>query len=609
MVKELLYPKNTCTRTVISLDGMWKFQFDPEQNGLKEDWAKNGLPNAISMPVPASFNDFFTDKDSREYVGDFWYETEFFVPSEFKNENVMIRFGCATHKATIFVNGVEVTSHIGGFLPFNAQVNEVVRFDQPNRLVVLVNNELNATTLPVGKTEILKNGKKIAKPFFDFYNYAGLQRSVSLVITPQERIIDFTVNHILEGENARVQYDVVTTGNHEVMIEVYDENNSLVTTQTGKNNSIFIENAKLWRPLNAYLYTFRILIKNGNEIIDEYVEEIGIRTVHVDGSKLYINNEEVYLTGFGKHMDFDVIGRGHDPVVMKRDFELMKWMGANSFRTSHYPYDEQFYYMADREGFIIIDEVAAIGFLESTKNFLDAAGAGGKIPGFFNRDIVHTETKANHKNDVYEMIQRDKNHASVCIWSLLNEPDTTSERALPYFEEIFDYAHELDVQKRPRTFAKIAMSVPGKCKCYHLCDIIALNRYYGWYAINGYRLEDAEELFHKEMKLWEEVGKPVIFTEYGADTVGGMRKLPSVMWSEEYYEEFLNIYHRVFDSYDFVIGEQIWNFADFQTVEGTNRVNGNKKGVFTRSRQPKQVAYMLKDRWENMQMNAVKEEN
>ncbi|MFC3039188.1 beta-glucuronidase [Virgibacillus xinjiangensis] len=595
MANELLYPKHTLTRSVVSLDGMWKFKWDPASIGEKENW-QSGLQHTEWVPVPSSFNDLFTDKDSREYAGDFWYEREFFVSSDWKDKDLDVRFGCATHKAVVYVNGKQMTSHVGGFLPFNASINDVVEYDAYNRIVVKINNELDATTLPVGKSITLKNGKKMVKPFFDFFNYAGLQRSVSLVITPKESIIDFTVKHELKGEDALVHYDVETTGEHPVEIEVYDESSHLVAVQTGKQNTIEIKQANLWRPLDAYLYCFRVLIKDKETIIDEYEEEIGIRTVEVKGDKFYINEEEVYLTGYGKHMDFDVIGRGMDPVVMKRDFELIKWSGANSFRTAHYPYDELFYQMADREGIVIIDEVAAVGFLESTKNFLDAAG--GKVTGFFNYDIVHQETKKNHKNDMYELIQRDKNHASVCIWSLLNEPDTLSERATGYFEEIFDYAWELDVQKRPRTFASIGTSIPGKCNCYQVCDIVSLNRYYGWYFLNGFELSDAEAFFHQEMELWQDVGKPVIFTEYGTDTVNGLDKLPSVMWSETYQKEYYDLYHRMFDYYDCVVGEQVWNFADFQTVEGKNRMNGNKKGIFTRSRQPKPIAYLLKERWE-----------
>ena len=116
---------------------------------------------------------------------------------------------------------------------------------------------------------------------------------------------------------------------------------------------------------------------------------------------------------------------------------------------------------------------------------------------------------------------------------------------------------------------------------------------------------NAMEMFKKEMDGWKalNLNKPFIFTEYGADTLGSEHKLPSVMWSQEYQEEYLAENHAIMDSYDFVKGEQIWNFADFQTTEGIMRVNGNKKGVFTRQRQPKEVAYILKKRWTELPLD------
>ena len=103
------------------------------------------------------------------------------------------------------------------------------------------------------------------------------------------------------------------------------------------------------------------------------------------------------------------------------------------------------------------------------------------------------------------------------------------------------------------------------------------------------------------------LNKPFVFTEYGADTMPSEHKLPSVMWSQEYQCEVLEMLHRVFDSYSFVKGEQIWNFADFQTTEGLMRVNGNKKGVFTRQRQPKDAAFLLKKRWESLPLDYKRE--
>ena len=600
----MLYPKTTLTRRRISMDGMWKFYLDERSVGENEGWI-DGIPGEEMIPVPASFQDFYTEKDIREYTGDFWYETDFFVPGEWEGREILLRFGAATHRASVYVNGILITEHEGGFLPFSAKVTTVVRYDSYNKVVVKVNNELNCTNLPCGETITLPNGKKMSKPYFDFFNYAGLQRSVYLLALPGESIVDFDLDYAIHGKNAEVSYQIRTNGEHAVQLALFDAKGHCVAQKDGKEGVLYVENARLWQVRNAYLYRLRIRIMDGEELIDEYEQEIGIRTVKVEGTDILINGEPVYLKGFGKHEDSDIVGRGFNIGIMKRDFELMKWIGANSFRTSHYPYSEEIYQMADREGFLVIDEVPAVGMFQSLMNFMEAST--GKQTAFFKKETTPVLLKA-HLRAIEEMIARDKNHPSVVAWSLLNEPETTNEAAVPYFKEVFDLANKLDMQKRPRTFALIMNSLPDTCKCYQFSDIIALNRYYGWYMKGGYEISVAEELFRKEMNAWKEkkLNKPFIFTEYGADTLASEHKLPSVMWSQEYQDEYLKMTHEVFDSYDFIKGEQIWNFADFQTTEGIMRVNGNKKGVFTRQRQPKDIAYKLKERWENLPLDYKK---
>ena len=600
----MLYPKTTLTRRRISMDGMWKFHLDERSVGENEGWI-DGIPGEEMIPVPASFQDFYTEKDIREYTGDFWYETDFFVPGEWEGREILLRFGATTHRASVYVNGILITEHEGGFLPFSAKVTTVVRYDSYNKVVVKVNNELNCTNLPCGETITLPNGKKMSKPYFDFFNYAGLQRSVYLLALPGESIVDFDLDYAIHGKNAEVSYQIRTNGEHAVQLALFDAKGHCVAQKDGKEGVLYVENARLWQVRNAYLYRLRIRIMDGEELIDEYEQEIGIRTVKVEGTDILINGEPVYLKGFGKHEDSDIVGRGFSIGIMKRDFELMKWIGANSFRTSHYPYSEEIYQMADREGFLIIDEVPAVGMFQSLMNFMEAST--GKQTAFFEKETTPVLLKA-HLRAIEEMIARDKNHPSVVAWSLLNEPETTNEAAVPYFKEVFDLANKLDMQKRPRTFALIMNSLPDTCKCYQFSDIIALNRYYGWYMKGGYEICVAEELFRKEMDAWKEkkLNKPFIFTEYGADTLASEHKLPSVMWSQEYQDEYLKMTHEVFDSYDFIKGEQIWNFADFQTTEGIMRVNGNKKGVFTRQRQPKDIAYKLKERWENLPLDYKK---
>jgi beta-glucuronidase len=130
-----------------------------------------------------------------------------------------------------------------------------------------------------------------------------------------------------------------------------------------------------------------------------------------------------------------------------------------------------------------------------------------------------------------------------------------------------------------------------------LFDVVMLNRYYGWYVNTG-DLPAAERALEAELNAWAaKLGKPIIMTEYGADTLPGLHSVIPAPWTEEYQAELLAIPHRVFDRVDAVVGEQVWNFADFATTSGIMRVGGNRKGVFTRDRQPKSAAHSLRRRW------------
>ncbi|MBP3867527.1 MAG: beta-glucuronidase, partial [Solobacterium sp.] len=486
--------------------------------------------------------------------------------------------------------------HEGGFLPVVADVTSLVKGGAMNHVAVLVNNELSETSLPCGAVKVMSDGRKLAKPYFDFFNYAGIQRSVWLVIEPVSSIVDFDTDYTINGKDAEVRYAVTHNGTGTVKVELKDADGTVVAAAEGASGIMSVKDAHLWNVRNAYLYTLHITLWNGETLLDEYDARIGIRTIEVKGTRILVNGKEVYLKGFGKHEDFEVIGRGLSLPLIKRDFECMKWTEANCFRTSHYPYAEEWYQFADEEGFLIIDEIAAVGMMRSTHNFV-AAGSG-KYTSFFEAPTV-PQLLENHKHQVEEMITRDKNHPSVFAFSLFNEPETISKEAGEYFSSVFETARKLDPQHRPMTGAFEKNSKPELCQVYPLCDFICLNRYYGWYISGGPEIDEAEELFRDEMNRWaaKELNVPFVFTEFGTDTLGSEHKLPSVMWSQEYQNEYYDMNFRVFDSYDFIQGELTWNFADFQTSEGIFRVNGNKKGVFTRTRQPKESAFILKKRW------------
>ncbi|MBT1181915.1 beta-glucuronidase [Bifidobacterium sp. CP2] len=606
----LLYPRVTATRRIQDMDGMWGFRFDPAGEGERNGWPKDGLPDPRPMPVPASFNDIVTDKASREYAGDFWYETDVLVPGEWRDKDLYLRFDAATHRADVFVNGTHVGSHEGGFTPFAVRIDDVVRWNGRNHVAVRVNNELSHTSLPAGTTGTLPDGTPINGPYFDFFNYAGLQRPVRLIAVPKEAVTGYATTYDIHDDgSADVRYDVETNGTHAVEARLYDADGVMVAQASGGQGVLHMTDAHLWNVRAAYLYRIEFTIvddatSDEARIIDRYDDEIGIRTVQVEGRRILVNGKPVHLKGFRRHEDSIVNGRGENLAVIARDYALMEWTGANSFRTSHYPYSEEDLRMADREGFLVIDECAAVGFMASLMNFIDAANDSNphRGRGFFDDPDVQERTLAVHKAALRELFERDRNHPSVIMWSLMNEPDSAAESAVPYFEEIFATARTLDPQHRPLTYTNLMMAAAGKDRCHRFADVICLNRYYGWYVQGEYQLAGAEKAFIDEMDRWMELepDKPFVFTEYGADTEAGVHKLPSVQWSEEYQCEYLEMQHRVFDRYDAVVGEQVWNLCDFQTGEGIMRVDGNRKGVFTRDRQPKAAAFLLKRRWETM---------
>jgi beta-glucuronidase len=184
----------------------------------------------------------------------------------------------------------------------------------------------------------------------------------------------------------------------------------------------------------------------------------------------------------------------------------------------------------------------------------------------------------------------------VVLWSITNEPESVTPESRVYFEPLAAEARRLD-PTRPIGFANVMGSTPDVDVLTDLFDVVMLNRYYGWYA-NAGDLATAEASLEAELSAWVAAyDKPIIFTEYGGDTLPGLHDVVPNPWSEEYQVDLLTMFHRVFDRFDAVVGEHVWNFADFATAPGVMRVDGNKKGVFTRERRPNAPAQQLRQRW------------
>lgn len=590
----MLYPKLNEARALIDLSGIWNFKLD-DGSGFGDHWERAQLTDPMTIAVPGSYNDQKEGIDFRDHYGWVFYQRTIEVPQMLLEQRVLLRFGAVTHFAKVYLNGEVVCEHKGGFLPFEAEIKQFLRPGK-NLLTVAVDNTVNMSTLPVGSESggnMVGGGllpeipgvkaRKQNAPNFDFFNYAGITRPVKIYTTPESYIADVSLVPSVEGSAARVAYEVAVVGAGEVTLTVRNENGEVVATASGAKGEFMIDNVHLWQPMKAYLYSAEVAFET-----DRYEQSFGVRSIEVRGTQFLINGAPFYFKGFGKHEDSYFHGRGLDEVLNVKDLALLCWLGANSFRTSHYPYSEEMMDLCDREGIVVIDETPAVGV---------HANFGAMATGTPRDTFKVLNVREHHEEVIRDMIARDKNHPCVVMWSLANESDTTTfpDSSVEYYGALYDLAKACDPAKRPTTIVGVQNEY-RKDKTLPMMDVICLNRYYGWYIYGG-DLEAAKQALQMEMDYWQSIGKPVMLTEYGADTVSGLHLATPTMFCEEYQVDFYKMVHDVVDGCPFFVGEQLWNFADFATIQGTMRVDGNKKGIFTRDRRPKMAAHYLRERW------------
>ncbi|XP_058802682.1 beta-glucuronidase-like [Phymastichus coffea] len=591
----LLYPRESESREVKSLDGFWDFALPPSDDahkGHREKWFASRLSKVaevMKMPVPSSYNDITTSRVLRDHVGPVWYERSFFVPASWRSKRVFVRFGSVNYLAEVWLNGKFIVRHEIGHLPFEAEITSTALYGEENRVTVAVDNTLVQTSVPQGSVvnASTDNGTvKLQTYTFDFFNYAGIHRPVLLHTKPDVFVEDITVSTGLDSAVGVLKYSVVIAGHsHEnpfCQVNLLDKDSEHVVAGplVGTEGTIKLASPRLWWPRfmsteTGYMYNLEVKVVGPNVTEpDIYRLPVGIRSLKWTNASFLINDKPIYFRGFGRHEDSAIRGRGLDLVTTARDYELLKWVGANSYRTSHYPYSDEVLDHADKMGFMIIDECPSA-----------------------NTDNFSTTLLKKHKQALSELIRRDKNRPSVVMWSIANEPRTQLPNAGGYFKKIAHHTKTLD-PTRPITTSLNREVAEDKAGAY--VDVISFNRYNGWYQNTG-RLDMITNRVVKEAQSWHaKYEKPVLMSEYGADTMPGLHELPEYVWSEEYQMETMSRHFEAFDklrAQGFFVGEFIWNFADFKTSQKYHRVDGNKKGIFTRDRQPKMAAHHVRKRY------------
>jgi beta-glucuronidase len=573
----MLYPQTNTFRQVTDLSGFWHFCFDDGKPGRE-----NGFDDGRFIAVPASWNDIF--EDGRDNLGPAWYQTHFHLPWGYAGKRIQLRFGSVNYLADVWLNGRYLGQHEGGHLPFTFDVTDSVTGGE-NLLVVRVDGRLAFDQVPPGNVtgdpQDFFGGHHHNFPptQFDFFPFCGIQRPVLLTAVPHHSIEDITVTTDIAGSDGVVTVAVAASGSGDVSVDLVGFGEAVGETVKVSDETavvtLTVPHAKLWSPDAPNLYDLTVTLKDDDQLVDSYTLPVGIRTIAVQGSQLLLNGEPIYLTGFGRHEDFPIHGRGLNNAVIIKDYALMKWIGANSFRTTHYPYSDEMMMLADKLGFLIIDEIPAVGL-------------------YFREDGLAKRLE-QCRQQIRELIARDKNHASVIMWSIANEPHSDRPEAVPFFQNLTELTRTLDAS-RPVTLVSF-LGVPEAS--FAFLDVVCFNRYLGWYENSG-RLEEASEQLAGELDaLHEKFGKPIILTEFGTDTIPGSHAQPPEMFSEEYQAAFLTHYIDVLRSKPFVVGEHVWNLCDFKTSQAVTRMGGfNYKGVFTRDRRPKLAAHRLREIWQ-----------
>ncbi len=595
----MLYPQSNACRQVADLSGFWDFRFDAAQEGVERGWQAGFDPVEI-IAVPASWNDQFAE--ARDYLGVAWYQTTFDLPWGWDGQRILLRFNAVSYLAEVWLNGERLGEHEGGHLPFVFDLTGRVR-DTDNRLVVRVDGQLAPDRVPPGGLAGLAGATFGHTDFpdanFDFFPFCGIERPVLIYTEPREAIADLTVTTLIEGTTGYVRIALAHTPGEALRARVTLTGHGTATTAEislpGKSAemTLTVPQAALWSPETPQLYDLHVELRRGDTVLDRYELPVGIRTIRVDGERLLLNGQPVKLYGFGRHEDFPVVGKGLLPALIVKDYALLRWVGANSFRTTHYPYSEQMLDLADRLGFLVIDETPAVGLF-----FLDAG--------------LDRRNRLCHQM-IREMIDRDKNHPSVILWSLANEPHTSRPEArqaydrdltvldhpsrpaaVTAFQAMAELARQLD-PTRPITLVTHEGALE---ESFEFVDVVCLNRYCGWYTQSG-QIEAGVERLEAEIELiHQRYPKPFILSEFGADTLPGHHAYPPEMFSEEYQVEILTRTMDLLDAKPFVVGQHVWNLCDFKTSQAVQRVGAtNYKGVFTRDRRPKAAAHRLRARW------------
>ena len=566
-------------REMKTINDNWEFR-----KSIDESWESVNLPHTFNIDAYQQRN---------YYQGKGFYRRTLVLPEIVAERRYYMKIDAASKAANIRVNGKEVGSHVGGYTACIVDITEYIR--KENLIEITVDN-----------------GRKDITPISaDFTFWGGIYRDVWLISTPKQHFnmsnmgsdgIFISTPVVNEKRGVLKVKCEVTNDSHESSIlevrsAIYSPQGKLLQTIKQKqklksgetyifeNTSGAIESPDLWSPETPSLYLIKTTLvdpKSG-KLLDEKNHKVGFRWFTFDGSKgFFLNGKSYKLRGLNRHQDQAPAGVALDDEAHRRDIFLMKELGCNFIRISHFPQDDAILEMCDELGLLAWEEIPIINIVPNTPGYDD-----------------------NCEYNLREMIRQHYNHSSVITWGYMNEilltaPSIGKPEWLACKERTVNLAQRLEAVLKEEDPGRASVMAFNMTNLYNeiglnLVDVVGWNLYHGWYVD---KLKDFNAWCEDQHRRYPD--QPMIISEWGA---GSDKRLHSTQgrafdFSIEYQQTYIEHYLPFIENTEWISGCAYWNFIDFNVAarqESMPRVNN--KGLAYNNRIWKDVAYYFKAMW------------
>lgn len=562
--------QNVYGRDIQSLNGKWAAIPDLYDQGErmkiyennkptgKTDFYEYSFEGGMRLNVPGDWNS--QSKELKYYEGTVWYQRTFTAKAEPGTRRFLYFAGVST-RCNIYLNGKKIISHEGSFTPFQIEVTDALK-DGENLLVCEVNNNRRVDAIPAMS--------------YDWWNYGGITRDVMLVTVPTQYIADYFVR-LEKGKKDVIALSVslseaVAGKKITVKIPELKVNCEMTTDAQGKAEaSVKVRSLQRWSPESPKLYNIEIASPD-----DKVTESIGFRNIDTRGTKVFLNDKEIFLRSISFHEEIPQrMGRAFSPADADMLLSEARALGVNTIRLAHYPQNEYIVRKAEQMGFMLWEE----------------------IPVWQSIDFTNDVTMGKARTMFDEMLQRDKNRCAVSMWGVANETRPSEARNAFLTRLVSDgrakdntrlYVAAFDIvyYQRDKDLFTMEDSFPEQL------DLIGVNKYMGWYAPWPKDPKDCH---------WQVCpDKPLLITEFGGEALYGQSGDETVAssWSEDYQAKLYRDNIRMFENIPNLCGVSPWILFDFRSpfrFHPTNQDGWNRKGLVSDQGMRKKAWYIMRD--------------